>query len=72
MGQHDCLDVLSKIFLALDGEMSSEEEQAFLDGPCEELCAMLDDWEISHELGDMPQHAWQFIKKHKFFAMIIP
>jgi len=50
----------------------SEEEQAFLDGPCEDLCAMLDDWEISHELGDMPQHAWQFIKKHKFFAMIIP
>ncbi|MFQ5547976.1 MAG: acyl-CoA dehydrogenase [Woeseia sp.] len=50
----------------------SEEEQAFLDGPCEELCSMLDDWEISHELGDMPEHVWQFIKKHKFFAMIIP
>ncbi len=50
----------------------SAEEQAFFDGPCEELCSMLDDWEISHELGDMPQHIWQYIKKHKFFAMIIP
>ena len=50
----------------------SAEEQAFIDGPCEELCAMLDDWEISHELGDMPADVWAFIKKHKFFAMIIP
>ena len=50
----------------------SEEEQAFFDGPCEELCSMLDDWEISHELGDMPEHVWKFIKKNKFFAMIIP
>jgi acyl-CoA dehydrogenase len=50
----------------------SEEEQAFIDGPCEELCSMLDDWEITHELGDMPKHIWDYIKKHKFFAMIIP
>jgi acyl-CoA dehydrogenase len=50
----------------------SEEEQAFFDGPCEQLCRMLDDWEISHERGDMPQEVWHFIKEHKFFAMIIP
>jgi len=50
----------------------SDEEQAFLDGPCEELCRLLDDWEISHERGDMPPEVWQFIKKHRFFAMIIP
>ena len=50
----------------------SEEEQAFLDGPCEELCRMLDDWEISHELADMPKHVWDFIIENKFFAMIIP
>ena len=50
----------------------SAEEQAFFDGPCEELCSMLDEWEISHELGDMPEHIWQYIKKNKFFAMIIP
>ena len=50
----------------------SEEEQAFIDGPCEELCRMLDDWEICHELADMPREVWDFIIKHKFFAMIIP
>ena len=50
----------------------SDEEQAFLDGPCEELCGMLDDWDISHERGDMPPEVWQYIKDHKFFAMIIP
>jgi len=50
----------------------SAEEQAFLDGPCEELCEMLDDWDVSHTRRDMPPEAWQFIKKNKFFAMIIP
>jgi acyl-CoA dehydrogenase len=50
----------------------SDEEQAFFDGPCEELCAMLDDWEISHERADLPPQAWEYIKKYKFFAMIIP
>jgi len=50
----------------------SDEEQAFLDGPCEELCKMLDDWDISHERGDMPTEVWDFIKKKRFFAMIIP
>ena len=50
----------------------SAEEQAFLDGPCEELCAMLDDWDIAHERGDMPPEVWEFIRKHRFFAMIIP
>jgi len=48
------------------------EEQAFLDGPCEELCAMLDDWNITHERGDMPPEVWDFLKSRGFFAMIIP
>jgi acyl-CoA dehydrogenase len=50
----------------------SEEEQAFLDGPVEELCGMLDEWQITHELADLPEEAWDFIKKNGFFAMIIP
>src|SRR5579872_354694 len=50
----------------------SAEEQAFLDGPCEELCGMLDDWTITHQLGDMPPHVWDFLKSRGFFAMIIP
>jgi acyl-CoA dehydrogenase len=50
----------------------SAEEQAFIDGPCEELCAMLDDWNITHERGDMPPAVWEFLKTRGFFAMIIP
>jgi acyl-CoA dehydrogenase len=50
----------------------SVEEQAFLDGPVEELCGMIDDWQITHELADLPPDVWEFIKKHRFFGMIIP
>ena len=50
----------------------SPEEQAFLDGPVESLCAMLDDWQVSHELMDLPPEAWQFIREHGFLGMIIP
>ena len=50
----------------------SEEEQAFLAGPVTELCGMLNEWEINHRLGDLPQPVWEFLKQHKFFAMIIP
>ncbi len=50
----------------------SEEEQAFVDGPCEELCRMIDDWAINHEIGDMPKAVWDYIIEKKFFAMIIP
>ena len=48
------------------------EEQAFLDGPVDELCAMLDDWTINWEWRDLPPEAWDFIKAKKFFGMIIP
>lgn len=50
----------------------SVEEQAFLDGPAEQLCAMLDEWHITHELHDLPPEVWQFIKDNGFFGMIIP
>jgi acyl-CoA dehydrogenase len=50
----------------------SPEEQAFIDGPCEELCKMLDDWDITHKRGDMPPHVWDYLKSKGFFAMIIP
>lgn len=49
----------------------SVEEQAFLDGPCEEVCAMFNDWQATHEDADMPEEVWKFLREHKFFAMII-
>ncbi len=50
----------------------SEAEQAFIDGPLQNLCAMLDDWEIEHENKDMPKPVWDVLIKEGFFAMIIP
>jgi acyl-CoA dehydrogenase len=61
----------SKLLSARAPQLSAEE-QAFVDGPCEELCRMLDDWEITHRLGDMPPHVWDFLKSRGFFALIIP
>ncbi|MFC4158865.1 acyl-CoA dehydrogenase [Chitinimonas lacunae] len=49
----------------------SPEEQAFLDGPTEELCRMIDDWKITHELKDLPPEVWQFIKDKGFLGMIV-
>src|SRR5579871_1752937 len=50
----------------------SPEEQAFLDGPCETLCSMLDDFDITHRRGDLPREVWDYLKSQRFFAMIIP
>jgi acyl-CoA dehydrogenase len=50
----------------------SAEERAFLDGPVDQLCAMLDEWRIGWELGDLPPEAWDFLKQNRFFGMIIP
>jgi acyl-CoA dehydrogenase len=50
----------------------SAEEQAFLDGPVTQLCRMLDDWDITHHLTDLPPAVWTFIKEQGFLGMIIP
>lgn len=50
----------------------SEEEQAYLDGPVEQLCDLLDDWKITNEDFDLSPQAWDFIREHSFFGMIIP
>ena len=50
----------------------TQEEQAFLDGPVETLCAMLDDWKITHEHYDLPDKVWKYIREHGFFGLVIP
>ena len=50
----------------------SSDEKAFIEGPCEKLCEMLDDWQISHEEGDLSEKIWSYLKQERFFAMIIP
>ena len=57
--------------LAYPKAQLTEEEQAFIDGPTEELCAMVSDWQIGQQM-DLPAEAWAHIKSHGFFALIIP
>ncbi len=47
------------------------EEQAFIDGPVEEACRMANDFQITHELADLPPELWAYLKENRFFAMII-
>jgi acyl-CoA dehydrogenase len=48
------------------------EEQAFIDGPVEEICKLTNDWETTHVRSDLAPEVWDFLKKNKFFGMIIP
>lgn len=47
------------------------EERAFLDGPTEDLCRMIDDWQVRHTLHDVPDEIWDFVKKNGFLGMLI-
>src|SRR5574340_233334 len=58
--------------LAFPKPALSSEERAFLDNEVEQLCAMLDDWDITHKRADLPPEVWQFIRDKGFFGMIIP
>ena len=49
----------------------TDEERAFLDGPTEELCRMIDDWQIRHSDKEIPEEIWDFVKKHGFLGMLI-
>ncbi len=50
----------------------SNEELAFINGPVEKLCSMIDDWDITHNRADLPPEMWKFIKDQGFFGLIIP
>lgn len=58
--------------LSQPGPSLTAEEQAYLDGPVEDLCRRINDWEITHVHADLQPELWDFIKAHKFFGMIIP
>jgi alkylation response protein AidB-like acyl-CoA dehydrogenase len=50
----------------------SDEEKSFLGHEVEDLCRMIDDWKIRNELHDMPDEIWDFLKKNRFFGIVIP
>src|SRR5699024_10738409 len=60
-----------KKLFAVDKPALSSEEQAFVDSEVEQLCTMLDEWQINAELKDLPLEAWQSIREKGFLSMII-
>ena len=59
------------LLLQFESKKLSEDERAFLDGPVEELCAMINEWQVE-QARDLPPEVWDFIVRHRFFGMIIP
>lgn len=49
----------------------SAEERTFMDTKVDEVCKMTSDWEIFRD-RDLSPKVWEFLKKEKFFGMIIP
>ncbi|EDY87311.1 acyl-coenzyme A dehydrogenase [gamma proteobacterium HTCC5015] len=49
----------------------TKEEQDFMDNQVNTLCSMLDDWAIEFEQKDLPAEVWDYMRKEKFFAMLI-
>lgn len=58
-------------FSAMTSTVLSQEEQAFLAGPVEALCEMINNWEISRTM-QIPEAIWSHLKQSGFFGMIIP
>lgn len=58
--------------LAQPKPVLTAEEQAYLDGPTEQLCRMTDNWEIDHVRADLPPEMWDYMKSQKFFGLNIP
>ncbi|WNL37407.1 acyl-CoA dehydrogenase [Halomonas sp. PAMB 3232] len=58
--------------LSYKDEGLREDEQAFLDNQCATAAGMCNAWDISIERADLPQQLWDFLKKERFFGMIIP
>lgn len=61
-----------KKFLAIPPPKLSPEECSFLDNQVETLCSMLNDWKIVKEEYDLPKEVWDYLKRERFFGMVIP
>ncbi|HEV2846120.1 MAG TPA: acyl-CoA dehydrogenase family protein, partial [Thermoanaerobaculia bacterium] len=65
-GRPDFRRVLAEPYPVLTGR-----ERAFLDGPVEEVCRMVDPWELSRR-RELPPEVWDFLKRERFFGLTIP
>ena len=48
-----------------------DNELEFIYGPLQELCRMLNDFQINKE-QDLPPKVWEFMRNNKFFALVTP
>ncbi len=56
---------------AIDPVKLTKEEESFLNNETEELCRMLDDWEIRHDRHEVPEHVWNYVRSKGFLGMLI-
>ncbi len=50
----------------------SPDEQSFVDNEVETLCDMVSDWNVNFKDKDLPEEAWDYLKKHRFWGLNIP
>ncbi len=61
-----------KKLLQMPKPQLSDEEKSFLENQVEELCERINEWEVIHEHKDLPEHVWDYLKKERFFGLVIP
>ena len=61
---------LASIPYAPEGALTAEE-QAFLDGPVEAVCELVDDWTLQRT-RELPPAVWDLLKEERFFGLTLP
>lgn len=56
---------------ALSAPSLTDEERKFLDETTDQLCAMIDDWQIRFHDREIPEPVWKFIAEKGYFGMLI-
>lgn len=49
----------------------TSEEQTFLDGPVNEVCRMVDDWQLQRS-RELPPAVWDLLRRERFFGLTLP
>lgn len=47
------------------------KEREFMEGPVEELCSMVSDWDV-FQRRDFNKKTWEYFKEKRFFGLVIP
>lgn len=58
-------------FAAIQPPTLSDKEQAFIDNEADELCSMIDEWDV-HQRQDLSPEVWDYLRQKGFFGLIIP